>query len=236
MRKRFLIPKHHHRERYLQVRRTFCSTMSDLWHEQACRLCGQPNMLCRSHIIPEFLYKPLYDDKHRFSIVTKGAPNHWAQQGLTERLLCHDCEQRFARHEAYAAGVMTGRLGHRFRKIRSRIMLSGITYEPFKLFQLSILWRASVSSLDFFRLVSLGPHEDRLRRMLLADDAGAPETFGCAIVFTTERGGEITDTFFNPAPLRWSGQRMTKFFFAGSAWLFHCDSRTSKAEIVRGLW
>jgi hypothetical protein len=202
--------------------------------QPACRLCGQAGPLCRSHIIPEFLYAPLYDEKHRFTVVSKQG-DRWSQQGLTERLLCRGCEQRFARHEAYASGVITGRLGHKFRTVGSRVLLNGIAYESFKLFQLSVLWRASISSLEFFHLVSLGPHEERLRRMLLANDAGAPETFGCAVVFATDRGHTITDTFFNPEPLRWAGRRMIKFFFAGSAWLFYCDSQRP-TKYLQGLF
>jgi hypothetical protein len=197
-----------------------------------CALCRMPAKLRRSHILPEFLYRALYDDKHRYSMVRAGTePARYAQRGLTEPLLCATCEQRFGRYEKYADGVMTGQLGHRFRLVGSRITISEIDYTTFKLFQLSILWRASVSSLEFFKLVSLGPHEERIRCMLLGDEPGEPNSYGCLVVFASERGEDISDTFFNPEPLRWSGQRMVKFFFAGSAWLFHCDSRVPPAHL-----
>ncbi len=61
--------------------------------------------------------------------------------------------------------------------------------------------------------------------MIIREDPGRSHEFGCAVVFATERGEEISDTFFNPEPVRLSGRRMIKFFFAGSAWLFHCDTR-----------
>ncbi|TJW03901.1 MAG: hypothetical protein E5X42_30315 [Mesorhizobium sp.] len=159
----------------------------------------------------------------------------YEQRGLAEPLLCETCEQRFGRYEKYAAEVMTGRSGHRFRLTGTRITISGIDYATFKLFQLSILWRASVSSLEFFKLVSIGPHEERIRRMLLGNDPGEPDTYGCMVVFARERGEDISDTFFNPEPLRWSGHRIVKFFFAGSAWLFHCDGRVPPSYL-RGLF
>jgi hypothetical protein len=118
---------------------------------------------------------------------------------------------------------MSGRLGRRFQQRGSRITIEGIDYARFKLFQLSILWRASVSTLEFFRLVSLGPHEERLRQMLSACDPGSPEEFGCVVVFAHDRGHDLSDTFFNPEPMRWAGRRMYKFFFAGAVWLYHCD-------------
>ena len=36
--------------------------------------------LRRSHILPEFLYRPLYDEKHRFSILTAGVERKWYGQ------------------------------------------------------------------------------------------------------------------------------------------------------------
>jgi len=204
--------------------------------DSVCRLCSNPADLCRSHILPEFLYRPLYDEKHRFFVVTAaGRPDRYAQRGLTEKLLCHTCEQHFCRHERYAADVMTGRMGHRYRKRDDRMVIKEIDYTQFKLFQMSLLWRASVSSLEFFRLVSLGPHEERLRTMLLQDDPGEPEDFGCVVVFARESGQGVSDTFFNPEPLRWSGRRMYRFFFAGSAWLFHCDRQTPALHLQKFL-
>ena len=200
-----------------------------------CKLCGRTVRLCRSHIIPEFIYEPLYDDKHRFTVLSASAPDRYAQRGLTERLLCNYCETQFSGYEKYAADVMTGRLGHRYQKRGEQIEIQGVEYRRFKLFQLSVLWRASVSRLEFFKLVSLGPLGLSLREMLLAEDLGPPEKFGCAVIFATERGEQVNDTFFNPEPLRFSGHKLIKFFFAGSWWLFHCDGRRAPAYL-RGLF
>lgn len=52
------------------------------------------------------------------------------------------------------------------------LLLTNLPYRPLKLFRLSLLWRMSVSSLREFALVKLGPHEERIRQMLLQDDPG----------------------------------------------------------------
>ena len=182
---------------------------------QPCRLCKSTRPLCRSHILPEFVYRPLYDERHRYTVLSARVDrDRYAQRGLTERLLCHDCEQQFAKYEKYAAEVMTGRLGHRFKAANGRIVIRGIDYRPFKLFQMSVLWRGSVSSLDFFRLVSLGPREEHLRVEFLNGEPDAPGDFGCVVVFGHDRGEDIADTLFNPEPFRWAGRRMHKFFFS----------------------
>jgi hypothetical protein len=184
--------------------------------------------------MPEFLYRPLYDEMHRFSILTKGADNiRHAQRGLSERLLCHACERSLCRYEKYAAEIMSGRRGHCFRQQDNKIIIEGIDYAPFKLFLMSVLWRASVSTLEFFKLVSLGPREELLRQMLLVEDAGKPEEFGCIVIFAHNRGQDISDTLFNPEPMRWAGRRMYKLFFAGATWLYHCDRQPPAAHLQK---
>lgn len=202
--------------------------------ETICCLCKTVSELCRSHVLPEFVYRPLYDEKHRFSVLTVGADNkRYAQRGLTEKLLCHACEQRLCRYEKYAAEVMNGRLGHRYEQRGRTLVIEGIDYARFKLFQMSVLWRASVSRQEFFKLVSLGTREEVLRQMLLTDDPGEPEEFGCLVVFAHDGGNDASDTLFNPEPVRWAGRRMHKFFFAGAAWVYHCDQRSPANHLLK---
>ena len=197
-----------------------------------CQLCARVAQLCRSHILPEFLYRPLYDEKHRYSILTKGEQgSRYSQKGLSQKLLCRSCEQRLSEFESYAAKVITGQFDHCAERKGDRLTISGIDYPRFKLFQLSILWRASVSSIEFFRLVSLGPREAKAKEMLLAGDPGRPDDFGCLVIFAQDRGRDISDTMFNPEPMRWGGRRMYKFFFAGAVWVYHCDRRRPASHL-----
>ena len=60
-----------------------------------CRLCLKEKPIQNSHIIPEFLYKPLYDNLHRFKSLST-LPEikiEYKQKGIREKLLCRDCEQ-----------------------------------------------------------------------------------------------------------------------------------------------
>ena len=202
--------------------------------ESLCALCNKRSELLRSHVIPEFLFRPLYDEKHRYSVLSvEIETQRFAQRGLTERLLCWECEQRLSRYEKYAAEFMTGRLGHRFVRQGSKLAIKGLDYHKFKLFLMSVLWRASVSRLAFFRLVSLGPREQLLRQFLLADDPGMPDEFGCVVVHVHDGGQVLADTMFNPEPMRWAGHRMCKFFFGGASWLFQCDQQRPPAHLQK---
>lgn len=60
-----------------------------------CALCDQHATLRRSHIVPEFAYKPAYDESHRLVVVNPGTSEQrgHAPKGLRSHLLCDDCEQ-----------------------------------------------------------------------------------------------------------------------------------------------
>ena len=190
-------------------------------HEGKCALCQQVAVLRKSHIIPEFLYGTLYDEKNRFNTFGKtGKPEVGIEQkGFRERLLCDYCEQRFSRHEGVAAlfyygtveafaaqqSVVNYRGGLKFTRISKDaqptmdvipelLLVEGVDYPALKLFLLSLLWRMGVSRLHFFREVELGPHESRLREMLLKNDPGEPDEYACQMCLI-EADGRLTPSF-----------------------------------------
>ena len=77
-----------------------------------CPLCHNVRRICeRSHILPEWMYKPIYSGEHRLKwIQSKGDvfdyDHDTLQKGLREPLLClEDCEGRLNSYETYAASV-----------------------------------------------------------------------------------------------------------------------------------
>src|SRR5574337_198522 len=137
--------------------------------QRLCRLCKEEKDLKCSHIIPEFLYKPLYDAKHRavsLSEIEIGQRRNFGkkrliQKGLRERLLCSECEQLLNnRYEKYFKALWFDQ-GALPSTIESGVTfeLHGLDYHKFKLFHLSVLFRAGVSSLPQFSQVKLGAHE-----------------------------------------------------------------------------
>ena len=113
-----------------------------------CKLCQHSRDLCRSHIIPEFLFKPLYSDKKHQFIQMSGSSNvRKVQKGFKEKLLCRECEDRLNKWETYAAKVLFGGVEIGFEQMQDRILLHNVDYKKFKVFELSLIWRAGVSSL-----------------------------------------------------------------------------------------
>jgi hypothetical protein len=81
---------------------TGVSTMNG--KNEPCRLCHSEGEELRfSHILPEFLYKPLRDEKHRYIGLKysqeTGAKRVLLQKGIREYLLCGNCEQVLAKYQ-----------------------------------------------------------------------------------------------------------------------------------------
>ncbi|CAA9581807.1 MAG: hypothetical protein AVDCRST_MAG86-3242 [uncultured Truepera sp.] len=146
-----------------------------------CRLCLQERELRNSHIIPEFLYKPTYDDKHRANDISVDTSTvKFSQKGLRERLLCGGCEGQLSVVERYFANVWYDEavIPRNLDGYKGDTFSVQVDYVKFKLFHLSILWRASISSLPYFSRVNLGPYEENLRQMVLTLNPGQEHQYG----------------------------------------------------------
>lgn len=196
-----------------------------------CALCGEERPLRNSHIISEFLYSAIYDDIHRFHVITsRDSRSTMEQKGYREKLLCQDCETKLSRWEGYARSVFAGEAAIQVRQDGQLIFVSGLDYARFKLFQMSILWRAAVAKGAFFGKVKLGPHTDRLRAMLRAEDPGEPWRYGCLMV-SIEFAGQAANMIMQPTPARMGDASAVRFTFGG---LFLGYRVASHAPLVKG--
>ena len=159
---------------------------------QTCNLCRQKKTLIkRSHIIPDFMYKGLFDEKHKLILqpFRQGTIEKWEIKKPSDGeyeggLLCAECDNILLGHyEDYASRAIYG--GQLFadecpvfQKCISQngigfIKCEKLNYHKYKLFLLSILWRASISKRPFFNEIKLEPtHEEEIRNMLHSKNAG----------------------------------------------------------------
>lgn len=156
-----------------------------------CRLCLEETELRKSHLLSEFLYKSTYEplDLERpkqgrmvkVPADTDEKPSIM-QKGLRERLLCGRCEQYLnGIGEQYASKVLKRMDETEISAGKRYTIVNGVEYHPFKLFLMTQLWRAGIASDPFWKNVRLGPHEERLREMLLQADPGRPHEYACVI-------------------------------------------------------
>lgn len=203
--------------------------------ETVCKFCGQTAVLQKSHIVPEFFYT--YDELHRaLSVFGSGARPQLEQKGVREPLLCFACEQYF---------------NDKFEKPMKRIWLdvprlpeyftpggeyeiTGLDYAVVKLFHLSVLWRAhSITPSEGG--VDLGPHGERIRKMLLNRDAGPPMLYPilAEALYLPKTYEPARGVVMLPRRSRIRGQTVYLAVFGGCAWHYVVSSHCLPPEVKR---
>lgn len=121
-----------------------------------CNLCGSYDELKDSHIMPRSIFKSLKKKNGQLTKVTclPNTPLTKENTDLKEPLLCQDCEQLLStNYEQY--GTRLFKDTRKVTKKETHIEFSDFNYPQYYLYLLSILWRASISTLDEFSEVSL---------------------------------------------------------------------------------
>ena len=165
-----------------------------------CKLCLEEKPLIKkSHIIPDFQYKEMFDEKHRIIRISQEEQRSFSiPDGEYEpNILCADCDNvLIGGWESYASQIFYGGtnppiIAENFRKPDGLefLQVRGVDYEKFRLFLLSVVWRASISKRPFFANVSLGPHEEKIRRILIDRNPGKANQYPCLI--STYRKGVL---------------------------------------------
>jgi len=198
-----------------------------------CQLCLKESELRNSHILPEFFYLSTYEsrDAHRTLEITHDA-ERTIQKGLREYLFCQECETKLSRYEGYAAKLIRNIPNIKSDSSEKYLCLDDIDYLRFKLFQLSILWRASIAKGVAFTQVSLGPHEEIIRSMLYDENPGKPAAYGC-LMMTMPHTEVLHQILVSPVRVspRPFGHTAYKFMTGNITWLFFVTSHTINNQV-----
>jgi len=188
-----------------------------------CRLCQKKRQLRNSHVLPEFFYKKMYDEKHRALQVPSDAREKFVQKGIREYLLCQECETKLSRYEKYAVEII--REIPEFLTDSSGLFtyFENVEYSRFKLFQLSLIWRAGITSDKMFENVSLGKHEEKLRKMIDDENPGKFTDYGCLMI-TVPDTKLIDKIIWSPTREKLSGHNGYRFFTGDLFWYFFVSS------------
>jgi hypothetical protein len=122
-----------------------------------CRLCLQHRPLRISHIIPNAYFKAMKRQANGKLVAFSDHPDiatEMSQDSWSEELLCGDCEGRVGKWETPMIDKLR-KVGKMFGTNPDQEIVVPIDYNVLRCFLLSIVWRASVSSLIQYRPAKL---------------------------------------------------------------------------------
>jgi hypothetical protein len=201
-----------------------------------CLLCEEEsNLIKQSHIIPNFMYRGLFDDDNRMALASfKNEKTHFIQTGFFDKyILCQKCDNgRIGKLEKYAAEFIYGDNHNskiQMKKLKGidgvrSIGVNNIDYRAFKLFILSILWRAHISKNPFFKKIDLGRDGDIIKDMLLNTDAKHEEDYRISILAVKGANDHLVRVVPDPELSSIEGKRFATFFINGFAYFIAIDA------------
>jgi hypothetical protein len=130
-----------------------------------CKLCQNNSKLQKSHIIPRSILKDVKNGEAQLYVLSQKSKTFYGNVDPKELLLCRKCEQ-FLSSEYENYGTQLLKKHKNVVKKDGYIEFKKFNYEKWYLYYLSILWRASISSLNDFEQVELGGFELVMRHCI----------------------------------------------------------------------
>jgi hypothetical protein len=217
-----------------------------------CKLCDkEKDLIKKSHIIPEFMYQYLFDEKHKFiltpssELIKENPKTQFRPTGDYEGgILCGTCDNELiGSYETYASKTIYSKeklpddIAFRVTNYHNKVGQSwsqceNVDYKKFKLFLLSILWRASISTRPLFSEVDLGVHENKLKEMLFNDNPGEESDYPVQL-WTTVNDEEFPKDFvIQPRKFKLDGHRVYIFPISGLFILFFVSNHAKSQGVL----
>jgi|SRR5690242_2158944 len=149
-----------------------------------CSLCSKSGEIAKiSHIIPKFMYKGMENEKNKIAVTilknnikTETEIEH---RYFDKNIICLDCERvKLSQLDNYGNRVLFGnqKINDSFKSSTLEYpemkvcMIENFDYLKFKLFLLSVLWRAHISKQIFFENISPSSRAEFIRQAILSKD------------------------------------------------------------------
>jgi hypothetical protein len=209
-----------------------------------CRLCGLEKQLIKAHIIPRKLYEPIReasigeppsDQVPRVYVVGTSQKPKQFQSGIYDpSILCGECDgDLIGAWDNYGQTLLVSLSSSENYLVdnvgkTAAYKIDTFDYKQLKLFFLSILWRAAITSDQFFAQINLGSWEEKLRNMILSQDPGSENDFS-VVLFKYE--GDLSEIMQNPTKQRQDGVNYYRFRFPKYGFLIKVDQRNFHSKL-----
>ena len=202
-----------------------------------CKLTFKEGKGIKAHIIPKSFYTIDYTDKIPLKIISsnRGTYPQRSQMGIYDsNIVTKDGETILQLLDDYACDLLIKNISSAKAIFDNEaLQIDKYDYHKLKLFFLSVLWRASVSRNQFFKKVSLGIHEDIIRKALLTHDAGNSD-FYSVILSIFDKPVNIVPTL-SPEKSRFDGKNCYKLYLSNFSALVKVDSNRQFEEPLRSF-
>lgn len=175
-----------------------------------CRLCGTlltPANKCDAHIFPASLLKLLTPGEFG-SLKVVGTEMERSKRtpigSYDSKILCRDCDNKIGVYDSYARKFVehSELIPHPSGVGWS---VEGVDQHNLKMFCISYLWRASITSRPEFSGVNLGEkHEEQIRQMIQSDNSGTVNDYTVSLQKFSNTDGKFGGILF-PARLKLVG-------------------------------
>lgn len=176
-----------------------------------CCFCGKEANLVKSHVIPEAFFRELRRGGE-IPLLVSGQEGHLPKRApigvYDPRLLCAPCEAKFSSGDSYGVAVLLSQFARYFRPLHlaeKTLAFQGDDVDTARLlrFLVSVLWRASASTLPFYATVDLGSHEESAKNSMF--EGVVPLTFDAVLSRWDDSEDESHPTtgLMNPHKERW---------------------------------
>jgi len=179
-----------------------------------CRLCAQKKKLIKAHIIPKsFLQLPTDVDKAAKILSTK--QGYFPKRTLTgvydQCILCKECDWQLGHFDEHAAkSLIQSKNVKNLKEEDVKIRLyNDADAGMIQKFILSLAWRASITSHEFFNRVRLGPYEEKVREVFLTDHADPLQLSVWIAEFDDQN---YDNSFLNPHCSKFDGVTVWQFY------------------------
>lgn len=148
-----------------------------------CKLCGQTKTLIKAHCIPKAFFVSLKDNTEEPLLVVQKGVSYAKRSQIgpyDKTILCGECEKVFQEWDDYGQNTLIKDRGKAQEIMFGTfpvLKFENVDYNKLKMFVIAVFWRAGISNEPYYEKITLGPFEEKLRKMIKNADPGKPEDF-----------------------------------------------------------
>jgi hypothetical protein len=152
-----------------------------------CKLCGvqlTASNKCEAHIFPRSLLRVLSPEEYgQLKLVGTDMDRSKRRPigSYDKNILCSSCDSKIGIYDSYAKVFVTNKhlVPH---PSGAGWTMTGVDQGKLKLFCISYIWRASITTLEEFNRTSAGAvHEEAMRLMILDDNPATPSDYTTSV-------------------------------------------------------